>query len=121
MLAEILFAEQFLQLIISPTRRLRGEGVEDVLSKGPFVGDVLQQLLIVDLPAQFLAGPSADGAAPGAGLSTNRDRQARRHWGRNYRMRTLSSIPMTRRLGHHLGGNKFLFGSGDGLQGWLRV
>ena len=50
--------------------------VEHVLAKGAFLGDVFQQILAINLPAEFGAGPLGDGRAAGAGLAADGNRSS---------------------------------------------
>src|SRR4051794_8294033 len=58
--ADFLFAQQAFEMFLNPGPRRGGQIVDSVLAKSPFLRNVLQQILAINLPAESFARALAD-------------------------------------------------------------
>src|SRR5262249_40597913 len=91
--------QKALQVLFKPARGIRGEAVTESLLDGAVLHEVLEQLLIVDLPAEFAADSASDCATARARLTTYRDGQASGNARRGRGRRPVSLETVARRLG----------------------
>src|SRR3954470_5151460 len=75
MLADALLSQQRLQTVSQPIGRARRQSIEQFLMERSFLGDILQKLLIVDLPAELARNTPTDAAAARSGLAAESNGQ----------------------------------------------
>src|SRR5215471_15562189 len=79
MLTHVLLAQQGFQTSLDPSGRFLAQALGRLLPHLRLLGQVVEQLLIVDLPAQSATDPTSDGGSARPGLSAHGDRQTGRH------------------------------------------
>ena len=77
-LAHLAVGDQLLQAVFRPARRGLIQVGEQAVAEGAFLGNVVQQFLVVELPAGFLGDATSNGAAPRPGFAAQGHGQARR-------------------------------------------
>src|SRR5258708_1136575 len=82
MLAQVLLTEEILQALLSPLQRRRGQVIHNILPQRPLLGDVLEQFLVIDLPAKLGRRAPSNGAAARPGFPANSQGDGPRRSGR---------------------------------------
>ena len=62
--AQVLPAQQQVEVLFKPVQARFAELTRQIVVKVPFLGDVLQKLLRVHLPAELVADPPGDARTP---------------------------------------------------------
>src|SRR5262249_52989020 len=79
--ARLVLVEELLQASLRPGGSVCGQAGAEVIAEGAFLGDVVEQLLIVNLPAELAANAAGNSAAARSGLTADGNSQGRRHGG----------------------------------------
>src|SRR5262249_8347105 len=113
MLAQVLLTEQRLQALFDPLGRARRQPLEEFLAEGSLLRNVLEQFLVVHLPAELAADAPADAAAACSRFAADGRGQRRRALTRSAHRGAIALKTMARRFAHFLRGDGRVFTDGS--------